>query len=133
VQGQQERQLARQLLSAALQLRHQRGRQHLLRHQRHRLGDLQPVCQGTSSAMTVTQCISSIDAFNNGVGTGCHDRNLPLDTIFPGGTRCTRTTARPSRAPPAARGECNSAKGTAVHRHSAERDAVHVGRLPVVF
>jgi len=51
--------------------------------------------------------------WQNGVGTGCHDRNLPLDTIFPGGTRCTTNDGAPKQGPAGSQGECNSAKGTA--------------------
>jgi hypothetical protein len=112
VQGQQERQLARQLLSAALNC--------VISGAGNTCGGTNvidwatcnAVCQGTSSAFTVGQCISSIDAFNNGVGTGCHDRSLPLDTIFPGGTRCTTPEGAPKQGSAGSSAECNAAKGT---------------------
>jgi hypothetical protein len=110
VQGQQTRQLARQLLSAALNCV---------------ISDVgntcdgtsvidwatcNAVCQGTSSALTVGQCITSLDAFNNGIGTGCHDRELPFDTIFPNGTRCTTSGGAPKQGPAGSADECQSAR-----------------------
>jgi hypothetical protein len=112
VQGQQERQLARQLLSAALNcvmsgVGNSCGGTNAIDW-----ATCNAVCQGTSSAMTVGQCIDSMDSFNNGIGTGCHDRNLPLDVIFPGGTRCTTNDGGAKQGPAGSSAECNSAKGT---------------------
>jgi hypothetical protein len=89
VQGQSERQLARQLTAAALNCIISSGSSATCANTSViDWATCNAVCQGTSTAKTVGECIDEIDAFNNGVGTGCHDRELPLDTIFPGGTRC---------------------------------------------
>ena len=111
VQGQQTRQLTRQLLSAALNCVMSGVGNTCAGTNAIDWATCNAVCQGTSSAMTVNQCISSLDAFNNGVGTGCHDRDLPLDTIFPDGTRCTTNGGAPKLGPAGSSDECNAAKG----------------------
>jgi hypothetical protein len=112
VQGQSQRQLARQLLSAALNCIMSTGSSATCANtQVIDWATCNAVCQGTSTAKSVGQCISEVDAFNNGQGTGCHDRALPFGDIFPGGTRCTRG-GQPVQGPAGSNDECSSAKGT---------------------
>jgi len=113
VQGQSERQLARQLTAAALNCIISTGSSETCANTSViDWATCNAVCQGTSTAKTVGQCIDEIDAFNNGIGTGCHDRDLPLDTIFPSGTRCTRSGGA-FQGPAGSNDECNAANSSA--------------------
>jgi hypothetical protein len=78
VQGTSERQLARQLMAAALNCVVSGGGPTCDGISIEQLfATCNSVCEGTSSAMTVQQCIDQIDEFNNGISSpGCHDRTL---------------------------------------------------------
>ena len=113
VQGQSQRQLARQLTAAALNcIISASSSATCAQTSVIDWATCNAVCQGTSTAKTVGECIDEIDAFNNGIGTGCHDRDLPLDTIFPAGTRCTRN-GQLVQGPAGSNDECNRANDSA--------------------
>jgi hypothetical protein len=78
VQGTSERQLARQLMAAALNCVVSGGGPSCDGISIEQLfATCNAVCEGTSSTMTVQQCIDQIDAFNNGISSpGCHERSL---------------------------------------------------------
>jgi hypothetical protein len=126
-QGQSQRQLARQLTAAALNCIISSGSSATCANTSViDWATCNAVCQGTSTAKTVGECIEEIDAFNNGEGTGCHDRDLPLDTIFPNGGPLRRSAGagRQQR-----RVQCRPT--TARAPSSAERVTLHDRQLPL--
>lgn len=71
--------------------------------------DCQLVCEsnGTQGSRSIGDCIDAIDAFNNGLGTGCHDRSLCNPEVPGLQAICNDQPPNPAGSS----GECNAAKG----------------------
>ena len=110
VNGVSARQLARQLMAAALNCVVSGGGATCSGISIESVfNDCQLVCEsnGTQGSRSVTDCIGAIDAFNNGVNTGCHERSLCNPEVTGLHAICNDQPPNPAGSSD----ECNAAKG----------------------